>query len=77
MIKLTSKLLENRGIVAFSLEASSPEDVKTLDLFSEAVQGVYKMEAGFASTNRLIVHVRGMDEYFPDPALSPNMESKL
>lgn len=62
MIKLESKLINERGIVAFSLEASGADDLQTLDLFNAAIQGAYQIESGFSTSNRLVVHVKGMPE---------------
>lgn len=67
MIKLEMKLIKERGIVAFAAESSGPDDLLALDLLNAAIQGGHKIESGFQTSNRLVLHVRDMpEELFKD-----------
>jgi len=61
MIKLEHKLLPDRGVVAFALEGSSPDDTAVLDTLLEVINdpSKYSLTGAFATSNRLVIHARG------------------
>lgn len=60
MIKLEHNIFHKRGIVAFAVEASTINDIPTLDLFAEALMDKPDINVGFVSSTRLIIQVSGM-----------------
>lgn len=62
MVKIEHSIINERGIVAFSIESNNAEGLKTLDLLNEALSGGYPSEIGFSASNQLVLHVRGMPE---------------
>jgi len=62
MLKTEIKLIPERGIFAVAIEGNGAGELPNLDLLAEAFSGRYKTECGFASSNRLIIHVSGMPE---------------
>ena len=61
MIKLEHKIFHKRGIVAFAIEASSEEDLKTLDLIRLIFEDRPDISLGFENSKRLLIHVRGLE----------------
>jgi hypothetical protein len=69
MLKIETKILPERGIVALGIEASGLSDLPSLDLIAEALSGQYKTECGFSNSTRLVVHVSGMPQSVFDPVI--------
>jgi len=61
VIKLEHHVFSDRGIVAFAAESSSADEVAILDILQEIINnpGKYSLEAGFTSSNRLVIYARG------------------
>jgi hypothetical protein len=58
MVKVETKEFEDKGIIAIAFEASRDEDLDTLDIIRVAMLGEHPKQGGYASSHRLVVHVK-------------------
>lgn len=58
MIKVEYKYLEDKKVNAIAFEASSLEDLKTLDLLFENMSINLKLPSSYLSTTRFVVHFK-------------------
>lgn len=74
MIKLEHKILNDKRVIAFKLEASREEDLKALDLLAEAIMEKKPLEMGFLKSDTMIIHVKDMDNRHFEESGSSNQK---
>jgi hypothetical protein len=60
MIKVQYKLDEERGLAMYSFEGSKEEDYEALDNLCIALTQGLESRSGMVSSNRLVVHFKGL-----------------
>lgn len=57
-IKVEMKKFEDKKIIAIAFEASREDDLELLDILHTALLGDYPIKGGYASSNRIVVHIK-------------------
>lgn len=66
MIKLEHTIFHKEHTVAFAAEASSDKDLVALDLLFKALEGKAGLKLGYINSRRLVIHVDGLFEHYPE-----------
>lgn len=63
MIRVETHIFDKRGVVAVAFVASSEEDLHTLDFLHSIFSDKKDISLGYATSNRLILHVSGLPSH--------------